>query len=127
MVDYSLCYIIPGSSGLVLVAVCFNLSRGGVPGGVRDGELASGSGLLCNGGMQPKQILLGHGPKFTPPHVSHGGVGGGDHGDEPLLVRRGCWDSGVSKSAAGGKYGSKDIAQSSVTESPHSHSHSPHP
>ena len=70
------------SSHLVLAACCSNLSRGGVPGGVLDGELASGSGILCNVGMQPKQTLLGQGPKFMPPQLLHGGVGGGVHGDE---------------------------------------------
>ena len=87
----------------------------------------SGSDLLFKGGMQPKQILLGLGPKVTPPHVPHGGVGGGDHDDEQLLGRGGCCDAGVSEGVAGREDGSKDVAQSPVTESPHSHSRSPHP
>ena len=35
--------------------------------------------------MQAKQILLGLGPKFTPPHFAHGGVGGGVQGNDPGL------------------------------------------
>ena len=53
---------------------------GGVPGGVREGEpLPSGGGLISRGGIHPKQRLLGLGPKFIPPQISHGGVGGGVH------------------------------------------------
>ena len=40
---------------------------GGVSGGVLGGELWVEFGLICNGGMHPKQMLLGHGPKLTPP------------------------------------------------------------
>ena len=32
------------------------------------------------GGIEPKQRLLGLGPKLTPPHSMQGGVGGGVHG-----------------------------------------------
>ena len=35
--------------------------------------------------MQPKQILPGQGPKFAPPQLLHGGVGGGVHVAKPLL------------------------------------------
>ena len=54
----------------------------GVPGGVFDGESVFGSSLSSKGGMQPKQTLLGQGPKLTPPQLEHGGVGGGVHGLE---------------------------------------------
>ena len=40
--------------------------------------------------MQPKQTLPGQGPKFGPPQLPHGGVGGGDHDDEPLVGPEGC-------------------------------------
>ena len=70
------------SRGLALPARCSNLNRGGVPGGVLDGELASGSEFIDKGGMQPKQTLLGQGPKFIPPQLLHGGEGGGVHGVE---------------------------------------------
>ena len=53
---------------------------GGVPGGVCEGEL-SGGGLISRGGMHTKQKLPGVGPKFIPPQPTHGGVGGGVHGD----------------------------------------------
>ena len=56
---------------------------GGVPGGVREGELLlSGGGLVLRGGIHPKHRLPGHGPKLIPPQPSHGGVGGGVHGDK---------------------------------------------
>ena len=61
------------------------LNRGGVPGGVVEGELLLGAPSLCRGGIQLKHMLLGLGPKFTPPQLVHGGVGGGVHGGEPLL------------------------------------------
>ena len=35
--------------------------------------------------MQAKQILLGLGPKFTPPHFTHASVGGGVQGNDPGL------------------------------------------
>ena len=73
---YSLCNIIPD------YLPCF--TRGGVPGGVLDGELVLSSDSICKGGMQAKQTLLGQGPKFVLPQLSHGGVGGGDHEYEVL-------------------------------------------
>ena len=55
---------------------------GGVPGGVREGELLqSGGGLIWRGRIHPKHRLPGHGPKLIPPQPMHGGVGGGVHGD----------------------------------------------
>ena len=56
-----------------------------MPGGVRDGELDVLTGLLCKGGMQLKQTLLGEGPKLTPPQLSQGGVGGGVQGEGTQL------------------------------------------
>ena len=35
--------------------------------------------------MQAKQILLGLGPKFTPPHFTHASEGGGVQGNDPGL------------------------------------------
>ena len=72
------------------------LSKGGVPGGVLDGELVSVSGLFCNGSMQLKQILLGQGPKLIPPQLSQGGVGGGVHEEDPLLGWGSCCAVGAS-------------------------------
>ena len=59
--------------------------KGGVPGGVLDGD-GDLPRLLCgdvirSGGIHTKQTLLGLGPKFIPPQLLHGGVGGGVHGD----------------------------------------------
>ena len=68
---------------------------GGVPGGVLDGELLEEGALLWSGGIQTKQRLPGLGPKFTPPQLSHGGVGGGVHEDgEHLPGGRGYCTSG---------------------------------
>ena len=65
-----------------LVLVVPNLCCGGVPGGVCEGELLlSVGGLISSGGIHRKQRLSGLGPKFTPPQPTHGGVGGGVHGD----------------------------------------------
>ena len=70
--------------------------------------------------MHPKQTLPGQGPKFGPPQLSHGGVGGGDHGDEPLAGTEGGCGAGVSgRGVAGGEDGPTDVSQSAVTESPH--------
>ena len=75
---YSLCDIIPD------YLPCLPDARGGVPGGVLDGELVLSSDSICKGGMQAKQTLLGQGPKFVLPQLSQGGVVGGDHEDELL-------------------------------------------
>ena len=67
---------------------------GGVPGGVLEGELLTCDGLLCMWGIQIKQRSLGLGPKLIPRQLVHGGVGGGVHGDTPLLgggERLGRW------------------------------------
>ena len=69
----------------------------------------SGSG--CQGGMQPKQTLLGQGPKFGPPQLLHGGVGGGVH------VGWGrCCTAAVSDACEGGdgEDGSDVVAHSGV-------------
>ena len=85
------------SPGLVLADHCSILSKGGVSGGVLDGELVLGSGLIVKGGVQAKQTLPGQGPKFAPPQLMHGGVGGGVHADGPLLGRGGCRGALVSE------------------------------
>ena len=72
-----------------------HLNIGGVPGGVSEGELQRVESLLGKGGIHLKQRLLGLGPKFTPPQVVHGGVGGGVHGGEPLFGGGGCCSAGV--------------------------------
>ena len=99
------CYSKPISPGLVLADHCSILSKGGVPGGVLDGELVLGSGLIIKGGIQAKQTLPGQGPKFAPPQLMHGGVGGGVHDDGQLLGWEGC-----RCAEAGGEDGSKVVA-----------------
>ena len=101
------CYSKPISPGLVLAGLCSILSKGGVPGGVLDGELEQGSGWIVKGGMQAKQTLPGQGPKFAPPQLMHGGVGGGVHADGPLLGRAGC--RGALVSEVGGEDGSEVV------------------
>ena len=100
---------------MVLAAFCSNLSKGGgVPGGVLDGELVV-LGLGCKGGTQAKQTLLGQGPKFIPPQLVHGGVGGGVHGAEPLLGWGRCSTVGPVVGVAGGEDGvevGRDLPQS---------------
>ena len=39
--------------------------------------------------MQLKQRLLGLGPKLTPPQLTHGGVGGGVHGNDGNVSLKG--------------------------------------
>ena len=123
----SLYAFIPRKSRPVSCCPLF-LSKGGVPGGVLDGELVSVSGLFCKGGMQLKQILLGQGPKLIPPQLSQGGVGGGVHGKDPLLGWGSCCAAGVPEAGGGdGSYsishcGGRSLPQSSL----HSHSRSPH-
>ena len=61
-----------------------------MPGGVLDGDgdlpEVLGGDLLCSGGIQTIHTLLGLGPKFIPPQLLQGGVGGGVHEDDrPLL------------------------------------------
>ena len=57
-----------------------------MPGGVVDGKsLQGGASGMFKEGMQAKHRLVGQGPKFTPPHLLHGGVGGGVHGGEVRL------------------------------------------
>ena len=85
----------PFTDTWVILITCFlpdpcYCKEGGVPGGVLDGdgdlsELLCGD-LLCNGGIQTIHTLLGLGPKFIPPQLLQGGVGGGVHEDDrPLL------------------------------------------
>ena len=62
-----------------------NLRSGGVPGGVLDSELQLLTCNLLSTGIHTKQRLLGLGPKFIPPQLSHGGVRGGVHADDSLL------------------------------------------
>ena len=66
--------------------------------------------------MHPKQTLPGQGPKFTPPQLLHGGVGGGVHVDGLLLGWGGCRTSGVSEACEGGdgEDGSDVVAYSGV-------------
>ena len=77
-----------------------NRCGGGVPGGVLDGEIQLVlvcSVIICRGGIHTKQELPGLGPKFTPPHFSHGGVGGRVHGEGPRQGEEGSVADGVSK------------------------------
>ena len=55
--------------------------------------------------MQAKQTLPGQGPKFAPPQLMHGGVGGGVHEDGQLLGWEGC-----RCAETGGEDGSKVVA-----------------
>ena len=57
--------------------------------------------MLCRGGIQLKQISLGLGPKFIPPQLPHGGVGGGVHGVAGHDVLLACGGSGVAKGEDG--------------------------
>ena len=86
-----------------------SLRSGGVPGGVLAGEEGDRSllicgDLICSGGRQRKHSLLGLGPKFIPPQVIQGGVGGGVHGDEMGGGSRGAVNvfEGVGEGGGGG-------------------------
>ena len=65
--------------------------------------------------MHAKHTLVGLGPKFTPLHFIHCGVGGGVHGDDALL------DGGQSE-ADGRESGVSLLSPGAL----HSQSHSPH-
>ena len=52
--------------------------------------------VISRGGIHTKQELLGLGPKFTPPHFTHGGVGGRVHGEGPRQGEEGSVADGVS-------------------------------
>ena len=80
---------------MVLIAHLYDLSKGGVPGGVLDGEPVLDWCSLCKGGIHAKQTISGQGPKITPPQLVQGGVGGGVHIDEPWLGRGRCCAAGV--------------------------------
>ena len=93
---------------------------GGVPGGVHEGEsLLSGGVLLSRGGIHTKQRLLGLGPKFIPPQLSHGGVGGGAHEDKSLPGGRGLRGSR--------ERGDLSLEFGSASSSLHSQFMRPHP
>ena len=101
-----------------------NLIRGGVPGGVLEGELRLGGDFFLSCEMQTMQRLFGLGPIFTPQQLTDGGVGGGVHGVEPPLHARGdCRGAGVG-GGDGCDVCSKDL--SPLTESSHSHWFRPH-
>ena len=67
--------------------------------------------------MHAKHTLVGLGPKFTPLHFIHGGVGGGVHGDDALL--------GGGQSKADGRESGESVSLLSPVAL-HSQSHSPH-
>ena len=88
-----------------LVMFLFQSWQGGgaVPGGVLDGDSMQDSDVLRRGGRQGKQTLLGLGPKFRPPQLMHGGVGGGVHGRDTQLGGGGRGADRVSGVTVGGR------------------------
>ena len=79
-------HLFPLKSFLLLISVISLCKGGGVPGGVLDGDGDLSELLLCSGGIQTIHTLLGLGPKFIPPQLLQGGVGGGVHEDDGSLL-----------------------------------------